>query len=51
MCAKTGALLRVCHISIARRYSYTCPGCAINAWAKPEVHLVCGDCDERMEAK
>jgi len=22
-----------------------------NAWAKPDVHLVCGECVERMEAE
>lgn len=27
---------------------YTCPGCGVNAWAKPETHLVCGDCMEPM---
>jgi hypothetical protein len=30
---------------------YTCPGCGLNAWAKPGVHLVCGRCWERMEAE
>lgn len=28
---------------------YTCPACELNAWAKPEVHLVCGYCEEDME--
>ena len=23
---------------------YTCPNCELNAWAKPDVHLLCGDC-------
>ena len=34
----------------ASKTRYTCPACDTNAWAKPGVHLVCGDCDERMEA-
>lgn len=34
----------------ASKTKYTCPACAANAWAKPETNLVCGDCDERMEA-
>ena len=34
----------------ASKTKYTCPACAANAWAKPETALVCGDCDERMEA-
>ena len=34
----------------ASKTRYTCPECATNAWAKPGVHLVCGGCDERMEA-
>jgi hypothetical protein len=28
---------------------YTRPGCGTNAWAKPGVNLVCGDCGETME--
>ena len=34
----------------ASKTRYTGPECLTNAWAKPDVHLVCGDCDERMEA-
>jgi hypothetical protein len=34
----------------ASKTRYTCPECLMNAWAKPDVHLVCGECDERMEA-
>ena len=34
----------------ASKTRYTCPECQTNAWAKPDVHLVCGACDERMEA-
>jgi predicted SprT family Zn-dependent metalloprotease len=30
---------------------YVCPGCAQNAWAKPGASLMCGDCEERMEAE
>ena len=26
----------------------TCPGCRLNAWAKPEARLVCGVCGEAM---
>ena len=26
------------------------PGCGQNAWAKPDAHLICGDCEEPMEA-
>jgi predicted SprT family Zn-dependent metalloprotease len=29
---------------------YTCPGCGVNAWAKPDVRLLCGDCGEELEA-
>src|SRR5277367_844570 len=29
---------------------YTCPECGVNAWAKPQVSLICGDCDEPMGA-
>jgi predicted SprT family Zn-dependent metalloprotease len=34
----------------ASKTRYTCPSCGVNAWAKPQVALVCGDCDERLEA-
>jgi predicted SprT family Zn-dependent metalloprotease len=30
---------------------FTCPGCGQNAWAKPDASLMCGDCDEVMEAE
>jgi hypothetical protein len=29
----------------------TCPGCGVNAWAKPKISLVCGDCKEEMDAE
>jgi predicted SprT family Zn-dependent metalloprotease len=29
---------------------YTCPACGLNAWAKPEANLVCGDCGEQLNA-
>ena len=35
----------------ASKTRYTCPACAANAWGKPDMHLVCGDCDARMEAE
>ena len=34
----------------ASKTKYTCPACGLNAWGKPEIHIVCGDCDERMTA-
>jgi len=33
------------------KQKYTCPSCGLNAWAKPDVHLVCGDCREDMESE
>jgi hypothetical protein len=32
----------------ATRQKYTCPGCELNAWAKPSASLRCEDCDELM---
>lgn len=29
---------------------YTCPVCAVNAWAKLHISLVCGECEEELEA-
>lgn len=28
---------------------FTCPSCEANAWGKPTLNLICGDCDEEME--
>ena len=33
----------------ASKTRYSCPECGTNARAKPDVHLICGECDERME--
>lgn len=27
---------------------YACPGCNVKAWAKPDVSLICGECEEPM---
>jgi predicted SprT family Zn-dependent metalloprotease len=35
----------------ASKTKYTCPVCGLNAWAKPQAPLVCGDCQERMQAE
>jgi hypothetical protein len=35
----------------ASKTRYTCPACELNAWAKPDANLVCGDCQETMEAE
>jgi len=35
----------------ASKTKYTCPECGLNAWAKPEAPLVCGDCKAVMEAE
>lgn len=29
---------------------YTCPGCGVNVWGKPSLNLLCGDCNETMQA-
>jgi ribosomal protein L37AE/L43A len=33
----------------ASKTKYSCPGCDLNAWAKPDANLWCGDCQEQME--
>jgi hypothetical protein len=33
----------------ASKTKYTCPGCGLNAWAKPAAALLCGDCNKPME--
>ena len=48
--------LAVSHIKIgevqrmAAKTKYTCPTCGLNAWSKPDINLVCGDCEERTNA-
>jgi len=32
------------------RQKFTCPECGLNAWAKPDAALVCGECAEPLEA-
>jgi predicted SprT family Zn-dependent metalloprotease len=34
----------------ASKTKYTCGTCGANAWAKPAANLLCGECDERMQA-
>ena len=34
----------------ASKTRYTCPSCELNAWAKPDVRLICGECDEPLAA-
>jgi hypothetical protein len=42
-----------CAKKAASKTRYSSSECAANAWAKPEVHLVCGECGirTRMEAE
>jgi len=32
----------------AGKTKYTCPDCGLNAWAKPGVSLICGDCATQL---
>ena len=32
------------------RIKYTCSGCRLNAWAKPEISIICGQCHEVLQA-
>lgn len=34
----------------ASKTKYSCPQCDLNAWAKPDVKLVCGSCEAPLEA-
>lgn len=31
------------------KVKYTCPSCEINAWGKPELALLCGDCETPLQ--
>jgi hypothetical protein len=32
------------------KVKYTCPGCGANAWGKPDLRLVCGECERSLAA-
>jgi hypothetical protein len=32
----------------ASKTKFECPQCGLNAWAKPDARLLCGDCAELM---
>ncbi len=34
----------------ASKTKYTCPGCTLNAWAKPDVCILCGTCHQELMA-
>lgn len=31
------------------KVKYSCAPCNVNAWAKPDTHLICGECETTME--
>lgn len=33
----------------ATRSKYSCPACGVNVWGKPELNLICGDCNIAFE--
>lgn len=35
----------------ASKTKYTCPDCQANAWAKPQMRLICGACEILMESE
>ncbi|HRD74685.1 MAG TPA: SprT-like domain-containing protein [Hyphomicrobiaceae bacterium] len=36
--------------SAGKRTKFTCPQCGSNAWGKPSLNLICGDCRVKYEA-
>lgn len=42
----TGSLTK----TTGKRTKYTCPSCGLNAWAKPQITLLCGDCQTALVA-
>ena len=34
-----------------KKTKYTCPECEANVWGKPDMSLVCGDCDAEFEVE
>lgn len=35
----------------SNRIKYTCPDCGMNAWAKPGISLLCGECELALKAE
>ncbi|MGQ3054709.1 MAG: SprT-like domain-containing protein [Roseateles sp.] len=35
--------------SKSNRRKYSCSKCGVNAWGKPNLNLICGECQERLE--
>ncbi len=33
-----------------KKVKYSCPGCEINVWGKPELNLHCNDCEQDLTA-
>jgi ribosomal protein S27AE len=33
------------------KIKYTCPDCGLNAWAKPEAKIICGECEVALEVE
>jgi hypothetical protein len=33
----------------ASRVKYSCPSCEMNAWGKPDLQILCIECDEQLE--
>lgn len=31
------------------KIKYSCPDCDVNAWGKPKLHIICGECEKRLE--
>ena len=29
----------------SNRFKYSCPACSTNVWGKPDLNIVCGDCE------
>jgi hypothetical protein len=34
----------------ASKTKYTCHGCGLKVWGKPDIRLMCSDCDLQPEA-
>jgi predicted SprT family Zn-dependent metalloprotease len=46
--AETSAEKKVRRNKAASKTKYTCPHCEVNAWAKPNAPLMCGECECNM---
>lgn len=37
-------------VTVKNKTKYSCPCCKVNVWGKPNLNLICGNCNEVFQA-